>query len=169
MFNKHQIRSYLKYSIVAAILYLICVVVFLSKDAYTQTYILYLGNTLFAIPIVFFVVHFANKRGRNASTQMAISAGIITTLMGIILSCLSIFIILAIMEPSAYRDVTNTATELAKPAPALEGNGFALITMLLMDAVLGNMAFGAFVAAMLSNMLKSDQTGETATINPEKA
>lgn len=73
------------------------------------------------------------------------------------------------MEPSAYRDVTNTATELAKPAPALEGNGFALITMLLMDAVLGNMAFGAFVAAMLSNMLKSDQTGETATINPEKA
>ena len=165
--NKHQIKSYLPYSISAAIIYLICVVVFLSKDAYTQTYILYLGNMLFAIPIVFFVVHFANKRGRNASTQMAISAGVITTLIGIILSILSIFIILAIMEPSAYRDVINTASELARPAPALEGNGHALLLILLMDAVLGNIASGTFIAAMLTNMLKSDQTGETASINPE--
>ncbi|MEO6894340.1 MAG: DUF4199 family protein [Ginsengibacter sp.] len=169
MFNKHEIRSYLKYSIASAILYLICVVVFLSKDAYTQTYILYLGNTLFAIPIVFFVVHYANKRGRNANTGTAISAGIATTLIGIILSCLSIFIILAIMKPSAYTDVTNTALELSMPAPGLEGNGFALIMILFLDAILGNVAFGAFVAAMLTNMLKSDQTGETATINPEKA
>lgn len=168
MLNKHQLRSYLKYSIAAAIVYLICVVVFLSKDTYSQTYILYLGNTLFAVPIVFFVVNFAKKRGENANTRMAIKASVITTLTGVILSVLCIFIILAIMIPSGYSDVTNTASELTKPAPALEGNGHALLLILIMDAVLGNLGTGIFISMMLPNMLKSDQRGETAVIEPVK-
>lgn len=169
MLTKHQILSYLKYSIAAAILYLISVVVFLSKDTYTQTWILYLGNILFSVVIVFFVVQFANRRGRNANTRLAISAAIITTIMGTILSLLCIFIILAIMKPSGYADVMNTASELSKAAPALEGNGHALMFILFMNAFFGNMGFGSFISAMLPNMLKTDQSGETATINPETA
>ena len=169
MFNKHQIHSYLKYSIAAAILYLACVVLFLSKDSYQQTYILYLGNILFAVVMVFFVVNFATKRGRNANPRMAITASITTTVTGVILSLLSIFIILAIMKPSGYADVVNTASELAQPAPALDGNGHALMLVLFMSAFFGNIGFGGFVSCMLPNMLKSDQTGETSTINPEAA
>ncbi|MGN6342567.1 MAG: hypothetical protein ACTHML_16455 [Ginsengibacter sp.] len=169
MLKKHQILSYLKYSIVAAILYLISVVVFLSKDTYTQSWILYIGNILFSVVIVFFVVRFANRRGRNANTRLAISAAAITTIMGMILSLLSIFIILAIMKPSGYADVVNTASELSKVAPALEGNGHALMFILFMNAFFGNLGFGIFVSAMLPNMLKTDQSGETATINPETA
>jgi Na+/proline symporter len=169
MLKKHQILSYLKYSIVAAILYLISVVVFLSKDAYTQSWILYIGNILFSVVIVFFVVRFANRRGRNANTRLSISAAAITTIMGMVLSLLSIFIILAIMKPSGYADVVNTASELSKPAPALEGNGHALMFILFMNAFFGNLGFGIFVSAMLPNMLKTDQSGETATINPETA
>ncbi len=169
MFKKHQILSYLKYSITAAIIYLICVIIFLLKDTYTQTWILYLGNILFSVVIVFFAVRFAKKRQRNANPRMAISAGILTTIMGVILSILSIFIILAIMKPAGYANVVNTASELAKPAPALKGTGHALMLILFMDAFFGNMGFGAFVSAMLPNMLKRDQTGETSTINPETA
>ena len=169
MFKKHQILSYLKYSIIAAIVYLISVVIFLLKDAYTQTWILYLGNILFSVVIVFFAVRFAKKRERNAHTRIAISAALLTTIMGVILSILSIFIILAIMKPAGYTDVANTASELAKPAAALKGNGHVLMQILFMDAFFGNMGFGAFVSAMLPNMLKRDQTGETSTINPETA
>jgi hypothetical protein len=136
-------------------------------DNYTDTYILYLGNILFAVVIVFHVVNFAKKRGKNANTRMAITASATATLIGVIISILSIFIILAIMEPSAYSDIIYTAKELAKPAPALEGNGHALLMILLFDAFLGNLGFGIFISAMLPNMLKRDQTGETATINPE--
>jgi hypothetical protein len=166
--NKHQLLSYLKYSIAAAILYLVCAIFFLSKDTYTQTYILYLGNVLFAVVIVFFVVHFAKKREKNANTRMAIKASVATTLMGIILSVLGVLILLAIMKPSGYSDAVNTASELAKPAPALEGNGYALLLILVLDAILGNLGTGVFVSMMLPNMLKSDQTGETAVINPVK-
>jgi len=164
MLKKHQILYYLKYSIPAAILYLITVVIFLSKDNYTQTWVLYLGNILFSVVIVFFVVRFANRRGRNANTRIAISAAIFTTIIGTVLCLLSVFIILAIMKPSGYGDVINTASELSKPAPALEGNGHALMFILFMSAFLGNMGFGSFVSAMLPNMLKTDQSGETATM-----
>lgn len=167
MFTKNQILSYLKYSIVAAIIYLIFVVIYLSKDNYALTYILYIGNMLFAIVMVFFVVRFAKKRGWNASPKMAIAAGHITAAMGVILACLSIFIILAIMKPIGYSDITTTARELAKPAPALQGNGHTLMFILFMDAVFGNIGAGSFVSFMLPNMLKSDQKGETSTINPE--
>lgn len=169
MFNKHQAFLYLRYSIVAAILYLISVIVFLSKDAYSQTYILYIGNILFAVAIVFFVVHFAKKRQENANTRMAIKASVITTLAGVILSIVGMFIILAIMKPSGYSDVMNTASELAKPAPALEGNGHALMLILVVDAIFGNLGTGIFISMMLPNMLKSDQRGETAVIKPVKS
>lgn len=167
MFTKNQILRYLKYSIIAAIIYLVFVVIYLSKDNYALTYILYIGNMLFAVVMVFFVVMIAKRREWNASPKMAIAAGHITAAMGVILSCLCIFIILAIMKPIGYSDVTNTAKELAKPTPALEGSGHSLMFILFMDAVFGNIGAGSFVSFMLPNMLKSDQKGETATINPE--
>lgn len=167
MFKKHQILSYLKYSIAAAIVYLICVVIFLHDDTYAKTYILYIGNMIFAVVMVVFIVIFSKKRDSNASPKMAIAAGHITAGMGVILSCLSIFIILAIMKPSGYADVLNTSKELARPAPALEGNGHALMLILFMDAVFGNIGAGSFVSFMLPNMLKKDQTGETSVVNPE--
>jgi len=167
MFTKDQILSYLKYSIVAAIVYLIFVVIYLSLDNYALTYLLYIGNMLFAVVMVFFVVRFAKRRDWNPNPKMTIAAGHITAAMGVILSCVCIFIILAIMKPIGYSDVTTTAKELAKPAPALQGNGHTLMFILFMDAVFGNIGAGSFVSFMLPTMLKRDQKGETSTINPE--
>ncbi len=167
MFTKDQILSYLKYSIVAAILYLVSVGIFLGIDNYAQTYILYIGNVAFALVIVVFILNFNKKRNKNAMTKMMIAAGHITTVMGILLSCVAIFILLAIMKPVGYATVSQTATELGKPAPALMENGHALMFILFMDAVFGNVAAGSFVSFLLSNTAKRDQTGETSTINPE--
>ncbi len=86
MFTKDQILYYLKYSIVAAVLYLVSVVIFFI-DNYNQTYILYIGNVLFAIVIVVFILNFNKKRDKNASSKMMIAAGHITTVMGVLLSC----------------------------------------------------------------------------------
>lgn len=167
MFTKNQILSYLKYSIVAGVLYLISVGIFLWLDSYTQTYILYIGNMVFAAVLVVFILNFNRKRDKNASTKMMIAAGHITTVMGVLLSCIGVFILLAIMKPSGYMAVSHTASELSKPAPALMENSHALMFVLFMDAVFGNVAGGSFVSFLLSNTAKRDQTGETATINPE--
>ena len=96
-----------------------------------------------------------------------IVAGHITTVMGVLLSCICIFILLAIMKPSGYAAVSNTASELAKPAPGLMQNSHALMFVLFMDAIFGNVGAGSFISFMLPNTAKQDQKGETATINPE--
>lgn len=167
MFNKNEILSFLKYSVVAAILYLITVVIFLYSDSYQTTYVLYIGNVMFAIPIVVFILNFNKKRDKNASKKMMVVAGHITVVMGVLLSCIVIFILLAIMHPSGYKAVSQTANELAKPTPGLSGNTHALLFILFMDAVFGNIGTGSFISLMLPATAKRDQTGETATINPE--
>ncbi len=167
MFTKDQILNYLKYSIVAAILYLVSVAIFLYLDNYTQTYILYIGNVVFAIVIVVFILTFNRKRDKNASTKMMIAAGHITTVAGVLMSIVGVFILLAIMQPEGYSTVSHTATELSKPTPGLEQNGHALMFVLIMDAVFGNVGAGSFVSFLLPNTAKQDQTGETETINPE--
>ncbi|MEO8821431.1 MAG: hypothetical protein ABI267_01150 [Ginsengibacter sp.] len=167
MFKKNQIRSFIIYSIVAAIIYLFFVVIFLKDDSYTKTYILYIGNMIFALVMVVFIVNFNNKRDNNSHTQMVIASGMQTALIGTIISCLVLFIILAIMKPVGYAYVANTARELAKPAPALEGNGHALMLVLFMDAIFGNMGASAFVCFMLPNMLRKYKSNEPTVVNPE--
>ncbi len=167
MFTKHQILSYLKYSIAAATAYLICVYIFLSMDSYLQTYILYIGNMVFASVMVIFIVNFSKKRDNNVSPKMTIAAGLITAAMGVIISCLVIFIMLAIMKPSGYNDIIHTSNILAKPAPSLQGNGHALMFILFMDAVFGNIGAGAFVSFMLPTMLRNDLTGDPSTMHPK--
>lgn len=167
MFTKDQILSYLKYSIVAAALYLVSVVIYLMMDSYDQTYILYIGNVAFAIVMVVFILNFNKKREENASPKMMIAAGHITTVMGVLISCAVIFILLAIIKPVGYAAVSQTTKELANPAPALQENGHALMFILFMDAVFGNVGAGSFVSFLLPNIAKQDQTGETSVINPE--
>ena len=167
MFKKNQILSYLKYSVAAAIVYLICVVIFLSKDTYTQTYILYIGNMIYAFVIVVFIVNFNKRTASNESTYNKIAAGFTTAVIGVVISCLAILIILAIMKPEGYRDVLNTASELAQPAPGLDGEGHALMFILFMDAVIGNLGASAFVCFMVPNMIRKYQEDEIGAISPE--
>ena len=166
MFTKNQILSYLKYAIVAAILYLVCVTIFLEQDSYTQIYILYIGNVLFATVMVFFILNYHNKKNEPKGNIKMIAAGLITTIMGTIISCLIIFILLAIIKPSGYEYISHTANELSKPTPSLQGNGHALMFVLFMDAVFGNFGVGSFVSAMLANTAKISDRGKTSEITP---
>ncbi len=166
MFTKNQILSYFRYSIVAAILYLICTTIFLSQDSYTQIYLLYIGNVLFAAVIVFFILNFHTKKDEAKGNKTMIAAGLITTIMGTLISCVIIFILLAMMKPSGYEAISHTANELAKPAPALQGNSHALMFVLFMEAVFGNLGAGAFVSVMLPNTAKIGKKGKTSEINP---
>jgi hypothetical protein len=71
------------------------------------------------------------------------------------------------MKPSGYTAVSQTANELSKPTPGLMENAHALMFVLFMDAVFGNVGAGSFVSFLLPNTAKQDQKGETSTINPE--
>lgn len=165
MFSKQQILSYLKYAIPAAIVYCIMAGIFLYNDTYILSYLLYIGNMLFGIVILLFLLNFNKKRAKNSKAKYMTAAGHITAVIGILLSCIIIFILLAIMHPAGYESVSPTANELAKPAAGLKGDTHALIYVLFMDAVFGNIGIGSFLSFMLPFTAKSDQTSETDTVN----
>lgn len=70
------------------------------------------------------------------------------------------------MKPSGYEYINHTANELAKPAPSLEGNGHALMFILFMNAVFGNLCAGFFVSVMLPITAKIGKKGNTSEVNP---
>lgn len=165
MFTKNQILSYLRYSVVAAILYLICTTIFLFQDAYAQIYILYIGNVLFGAVVVYFILNFHTRPDEAKGNRTLMAAGIITTIMGTLICCVFIFILLAILKPAGYQTTSQTTNELARPAPALQGNSHALMFILFMEAVFGNLGAGAFIAIMLPNTAKIGKKNKTSEIH----
>jgi hypothetical protein len=133
------------YSVVAAILYLLSTAVFLERDNYTQIYILYIGNVLFAAVRVVFILMFYKKRIKNADYHMMMVTGLITTVKEVLISSSIIFILLTIMKPSASEAISHRANELAKPGPSLLGNSHTPMFVLFREAVFGNLGAGSFV------------------------
>src|ERR1700754_1619424 len=101
-------KPYLIYGLLGAVVYCIPVTVFLSNPAFSQGWLLYLGNLLFHFVIVAFLFGFNKKRSENASTLAMLTAGHITTLMGLVISCVLAFLLLVIMVPA--EPVVNEST-----------------------------------------------------------
>lgn len=168
MFTKAKILSYLKYAIPAAIVYCIMAGIFLYNHSYNLSYLLYIGNVLFGINILLFLLNYNKKRDKNSKAKYMVAAGHITAVIGILISVVVVFILLAIMHPSGYESVFPTTKELGHPAAALEGDTHALIYVLIMDTIFGNIGISSFLSFMLPFTAKSDQTSETATIKPNE-
>src|SRR5258705_5961074 len=104
MFKDHPIKSYLIHSFAAAIMYCITVFIFIRNATFTSSWMLYIGNIFFACCIVVFILLYNKKRKENASIGTMIFASLITTVIGIIISCM-ISLILFWMIAGAFHDV----------------------------------------------------------------
>src|SRR5437870_7263021 len=87
IFKNHPLKKYMIYSVIAAVAYLIVAGFFISYGSFTAIWLLYVGNMLFALTIAIFILIFNRKRKENASAGLMISAGHITTVMGILIVC----------------------------------------------------------------------------------
>ena len=165
MFSKPKILSYLKYAIPAAIVYCIMAGIFLYKDSYKLSYFLYIGNVLFGIVTLLFLVNYNKKTVPNSKAKY-LAASAITAVIGILISIVVIFIVMAIIRPDGYDSVSLTSKALKYPAAALEGDTHPLIYVLLMDAVFGNIGISSFLSFMLPYTPKSNESPETAAVSP---
>lgn len=161
MFKGHNIRSYVKYSVAAAILYCIGAFIFLQHRSFSASWVLYIGNMLFAFAIAAFILAFNRKRGENAGAGKMILAGHITTVIGIFF-CVGISLVLLLFVPGVY---TAPGAMLQKAPPQMANPGHEVMTTLIINAILGNFFGGAFISVMLSSTVKKDQKGETENKN----
>lgn len=163
MFKGHPLKSYLVYSVAAAIAYCIIAFMFLNYGSFRYTWILFIGNMLFACCIVTFILLYNNKRNGNAKVGTMVFAGHITTVMGIIIACI-ICVILYYLVPS-FHTIANAPTSdvLKNPAPQLRsGKTNEFLLTLILNAVVGNISAGSFISIILPYGAKRNQKDFTA-------
>ena len=149
-------KPYLIYGLVAAVVYCIAVIIFLSNPDFSQGWLLYLGNLLFLFVIVAFLYAFNRKRSENAGTLAMLTAGHIATVAGIVISCILAFILLVIMVPGWPGGSDKVLTGEPTSYDTTRGLSF----MVFATAVIGNFAAGSFVSIIFPFALKADQTRE---------
>ena len=165
MFKRLNLLSYLKYSLIAAIVYCIPVAIFVKNGTYTDAWLLYLGNGLFLCPIAIFLLSFNRKRKENASSISMLFAGHATAVMGILVACLISFIILIIFIPGIFHSGTAGKVLTEAPVTTVRDKTNGLIFMVFTNAIVGNISTGSFASIIFAFSIKRDQTKESAASN----
>lgn len=153
-------KPYLIYGLLAAVVYCIPVVVFLTNPEYSQGWLLYLGNLLFLFPIIVFLYAFNKKRTENAGTIAMLTAGHITTVGGVVIACVLAFLLLVIMVPGYLSAGTTEKVLTGEPANITSDKTRGLSFMVFATAIIGNFAAGSFASIIFPFALKADQTRE---------
>lgn len=154
MWKKIHWQRYLAYAIVAAILFAIPVIFYLIKANYTQAWLLYLGNFLFLFVITAFLFSFNKRRKHDASTISMLTAGHITTLMGVVIACLLCLILVLVLGVSEHKVLAQA------PANTIKGKAGGMNFIIFANAVFGNIVAGSTASIIFPFVLKRDQTRE---------
>ena len=149
-----HIFSLSKYSIVPAVAYCIPVLFFLKDNTFSQTWLLYLGNSLFLAGI--FIIAVINNRITNSGSNIS-NNGFIISIIAIVISIIIIAILLAIYLPGPHGDIAHTATNI--PASNRRSTG-SLIFMLIANALIGNFVAGSFATLVARGSSEKDQVAK---------
>jgi magnesium-transporting ATPase (P-type) len=159
MFKSLRLVPVIIYSVVAAVLFAIPLIIFLQDTTFSHAWLLYLGNFLFMCAIAVYMIMFNAKKDENAATVSLLSTGHVVTALGVIISVILAFIALSVFVPGIF---SSTPDKVLENAPAqVEGrhtNG--LVFMVFMNAIVGNVSTGSFVSIILAYYQKRDQTKE---------
>jgi len=158
MFKKEYLFSYIKWGILAAIAFCIPMILFIKSDDYTATWWLYLGNVLFLVISAIHMLVFNKNQNENASTQTMMAAGHITTLMGIVISCIVAVIALMIFIPDIFN--SGISAKVMEDAPSQTGTGktHGLVLFVFMNAIIGNFCGGSFSSILIPYSARKNQT-----------
>ena len=159
MFKTHNLKQYMVYGIVAAILYCIPVTFYLKNVTWSQSWLLYLGNALFMMMIASFLLIFNRRRNKNASSMSMMKGGVTVTVLGIVISCVICALLLTIMIPGLFHARPEKILT-GEPANSVPDKAHGPVYLVFFNALMGNISTGLFVCIIFPFTLKGDQTKE---------
>jgi heme/copper-type cytochrome/quinol oxidase subunit 2 len=160
MFQKIHLPTNLLFGAIAAIAYCIPMFYFVHTSSYSESWVLYLGNFLFMIAIGAYMAVLNRRKAENANTHLAVFSGHVTTVIGIVISCIVCFIALSIYVPGLLSSDTTGKVLEQSPAQAQNGRTEGLVLLLFMNAIIGNVSAGSFVSIIMPYTMKRNQTRE---------
>jgi hypothetical protein len=142
---------YWKYSVWAAILNTLSIVVFLFNRQYQNTWLLYVGNILFSAVVLVGVFRGYHRVYDTASVRSSTMMGIKITIYGILLAILMCAVVLIINSMFTGLNDSNE--------PAQSGRGDVLFTI-LSNTIGINAVLGALAAVIGATVVKKNQKTE---------
>ena len=160
-------KHYLKYGILASVCYCTTVSFFCRDATFAKTWLLFAGNLAYLIIIAISLFSFNRKKKNDANTVSMLTAGHITTLTGILLSCIFCFVILIIYIPGFLQRGIPGKLLTDEPAMIVHGKTNGMVFMIYMSIIIGNFVSGFAASIIFSFTLKRNQTGEA--VQPGKS
>ena len=133
----------------AALVYCITVFFYIKRMAYEESYILYVGNFLFALVIGIFVAWFYKMHERAVSTVRLVVVGAKTAVAGIGIACVLIFFMILIFAPSAFKSADTVHAALNNAPGQFGGKSRGFGSILYFNAILGNMGASFFISLLI--------------------
>lgn len=146
MQEKKLHKHYYEYSIACTVAYIIPVFIFFLHEQYTRLWLLYIGNSAFALLLIVSGIIVNKKLHSNASLRSLISPGLRVTTIAIIMICILLVILGLIFS-----------NKIVQQAPT---NYNGLFLALVTNAVLVNYFIGSFTVVIGAVTIKTNQRNE---------
>ena len=163
------IKQVLKFSVAAAFAYTIAAFFYVTHMSYEETFVLYVGNFLFAAVIGVFVAWFYKKHESDIGTIRLVVIGGKAAVAGIVIACLMVAVLLFILVPGVFRagDVSHLTLKGAPGQFSGKNDGFGKI--LFLNAILGNAGASFFISLLIPfSVMKNIYPDESIPGKPVK-
>ena len=165
MLKKVNLLSSLKAGALAALLFCITAFIYIQSADYTLSWIMYVGSFLFLIVIWTYTMRENKKRKENESTVSLIFASHVTTIIGVIISCVICFLLLILLVPGFLGgDTGKVLTD--EPANTVIDRTEGLSANVFIVASLVNFSVGSFAGIILPFYTKRNQTRDSREPTP---
>jgi hypothetical protein len=136
---------------------------------YEESYVLYIGNFLFAAVIGIFIAWFYRQHQRSISTIRLVVIGGKAAVAGILAACLLVTLMLLVLVPQI---ITGAHTDglVLKGAPGqMAGKHLGFGQVLYLNAILGNMGASFFISLLIPfSVMKNIYPGERRSTESPK-
>lgn len=133
-------------ALAAAAVFCIAAVIYIVRLSFSQTWVLYIGNAVFAVVVALYLGWLYRTAAPKPSLIALIRSGHIAAVAGILVSVVLCLLLLLLLQPLAF---VHTGADLRKAPAQLGGIHHGFVLLLLADAVLGNAAISFFISLLL--------------------
>ncbi|MEO8174117.1 MAG: hypothetical protein ABI581_13580 [Sediminibacterium sp.] len=158
VFNARHIREYFMNGLLAAVLYTIPVLFFLSAKKYEDFYYLYVGTGLFMFTIFFYALRLVNRPYDSKRAVSMLIAGNLATLAGVFIAVLFVVAGFFVYFPDIFSVTPTQSLIQDAPSTIQPARPSGLLLMILILTIFGNTAVGSFVSVITAYVGKKNQT-----------
>ena len=166
-----NLSLYLTYAVLCAVVYSIPMLFPLINKTFEQIWLLFLGNSLFFISVLFSIIHVNKKLYENGNLGTLVLSGIYVTLASIALIAIITLLLYTGFDLSSIHKTGNVeAIHNVANRDDSGTNSSGLVFMLFVCGLFVNLfvgAFASFVAAVTSKGKQTTEKGKKAYVRDD--